>query len=64
MRAVGWKHGENELTGATLSEAMRFNGREPPPQQPSQRGMASALLGSASVVQHQGDIDVGLVVLH
>eukprot|EP00969_Alexandrium_andersonii_P251758 11126430-Alexandrium_andersonii.AAC.1 len=51
---------------------MRSYGREPalaaghrPPQQPSQQGLAAALLGTASVVQHQGDADAGLVaVLH
>eukprot|EP00969_Alexandrium_andersonii_P200851 8872997-Alexandrium_andersonii.AAC.1 len=51
---------------------MRSYGREPalaaghrPPQQPSQQGLAAALLGTVSVVQHQGDADAGLVaVLH
>eukprot|EP00969_Alexandrium_andersonii_P058621 2583558-Alexandrium_andersonii.AAC.1 len=68
MRAVGWKHGENDLVGGTLAEAMRSYGREPalaaghrPPQQPSQQGMAAAFLGTVAVVQHQGDSDAGLV---
>eukprot|EP00969_Alexandrium_andersonii_P212665 9390188-Alexandrium_andersonii.AAC.1 len=49
---------------------MRSYGREPalaaghrPPQQPSQQGVATALLGSVAVAQHQGDADVGLVAV-
>eukprot|EP00969_Alexandrium_andersonii_P336508 14875009-Alexandrium_andersonii.AAC.1 len=67
MRAVGRKHGENELVGATLAEAMRSYGRGPalaaghrPPQQSSQQGMAAALLGTAAVVQHHGYSDAGV----
>eukprot|EP00969_Alexandrium_andersonii_P070292 3102649-Alexandrium_andersonii.AAC.1 len=55
MRAVGWKLGENDLIGATLAEATRSCGRElalaaghRPPQQPSQQGTATALLGTVS----------------
>eukprot|EP00969_Alexandrium_andersonii_P037631 1649823-Alexandrium_andersonii.AAC.1 len=64
MKAVGWKWGEIDLVGCALADAMRSYGREPalaaghrPPQQPSQQGMAAALLGNVAVVQHQGDAD-------
>eukprot|EP00969_Alexandrium_andersonii_P138743 6135752-Alexandrium_andersonii.AAC.1 len=70
MKAVGWKRGENDLVGRTLAEAMRSYGREPalapghrPPHQPSQQGMAAALLGNVAVVQHQGGAGVGLVAV-